>query len=84
MVCGSCSSVSNTISLISSKWDVARMSIPSLTYDLYNVQHDKKLESHGNIIYNLIEMRYANTYFNIDTMFSNEEIVLMLESLCTD
>lgn len=79
---GSDSAISNSISVISSKWAIPQMFVPNITRDTSIFQYDATLARYGDIVRDLFEMRRVNTFDQSTIFFSNEEIKCMVDALC--
>ncbi len=81
---GSCSAVSNTISVISSEWSTPRMSDPNITQDTRPFVVDANIASRCDLICDLLKTLQENKYCSDTTFLNNEEINIMLNVLCTE
>ena len=84
-VSGSGSSVSNTISVISSRWAVPRKDICNITRSqpsIHNNNPDNVI--HASIIRDLLLMKYMNRTDRSSPVLDIDDINYMLTTLCTE
>jgi hypothetical protein len=81
---GSCSAVSNNMSLISSVWNIARENICKINKKLNPFPVNDDLLVVGSVISDLLYMKYVSKFLHGSYPFDNEDIEFMITTLSTE